>query len=72
MPRQAKPRDNTLLEMAIVGYQSELGRISAKIPKGRIGPIQSQVITDWGGWGDWTVRFSAACWRFFAIPHPLL
>jgi len=31
MPRQAKPKDNTLLEMAIVGYQSELGRISAKI-----------------------------------------
>jgi hypothetical protein len=28
MPRQAKPKDNTLLEMAIVGYQSELGRIS--------------------------------------------
>jgi hypothetical protein len=31
MPRQAQPKDNTLLEMAIVGYQSEMGRISAKI-----------------------------------------
>jgi hypothetical protein len=31
MPRQAKPKDNTLLEMAIVGYQSEVKRISAKI-----------------------------------------
>jgi hypothetical protein len=31
MPRQAKPKDNTLLEMAIVGYQSELDKISAKI-----------------------------------------
>jgi len=31
MPRQAKPRDNTLLEMAIVGYQSQLEGISAKI-----------------------------------------
>jgi hypothetical protein len=31
MPRQAKPKDNTLLEMAIVGYQSEANRISAKI-----------------------------------------
>ena len=31
MPRQAKPKDNTLLEMAIVGYQSQLGGILAKI-----------------------------------------
>jgi hypothetical protein len=31
MPRQAKPKDNTLLEMAIVGYRSEVERISAKI-----------------------------------------
>ena len=31
MPRQAKPKDNTLLEMAIVGYQSRLDQISAKI-----------------------------------------
>jgi hypothetical protein len=31
MPRQAKPKDNTLLEMAVVGYQSEVKRISAKI-----------------------------------------
>jgi len=43
MPRQAKPRDNTLLEMAIVGYQSEVKRISAKIADikaqlGQVGP----------------------------------
>jgi hypothetical protein len=31
MPRQAEPKDNTLLEMAIVGYQSEVEKISAKI-----------------------------------------
>jgi len=31
MPRQAKPKDNTLLEMAIVGYQREVERISATI-----------------------------------------
>lgn len=31
MPRQAKPKDNTLLEMAILGYQSQLGGISARI-----------------------------------------
>jgi hypothetical protein len=31
MPRQATPKDNTLLEMAIVGYQSEVEKISAKI-----------------------------------------
>ena len=31
MPRQPKPKDNTLLEMAIVGYQSELDKISARI-----------------------------------------
>jgi hypothetical protein len=31
MPRQAKPKDNTLLEMAIVGYQREVERISSKI-----------------------------------------
>ena len=31
MPRQTQPKDNTLLEMAIVGYQSEAERISAKI-----------------------------------------
>jgi hypothetical protein len=39
---QAKPDDNTLLEMAIVGYQRELGRISAKIAdiKQRLGQRQ--------------------------------
>jgi hypothetical protein len=31
MPRQAKPKDNTVLEMAIVGYQSEIDKINAKI-----------------------------------------
>ena len=31
MPRQGQPRDNTLLEMAIVGYQNEVEKISAKI-----------------------------------------
>jgi hypothetical protein len=32
MPRQAQPRvDSTILEMAIVGYQSEVEKISAKI-----------------------------------------
>jgi hypothetical protein len=31
MPRHAQSRDNTLLEMAIVGYQSELNKLSAKI-----------------------------------------
>jgi hypothetical protein len=31
MPRHAQPRDNTLLEMAIIGYQSEVEKISAKI-----------------------------------------
>jgi hypothetical protein len=32
MPRQAKPKvDSTILEMAIVGYESQLGQISAKI-----------------------------------------
>jgi hypothetical protein len=32
MPRQAQPKvDNTILEMAIVGYQSQIERISAKI-----------------------------------------
>ena len=31
MPRHAPPKDNTLLEMAIVGYQSQLDGISAKI-----------------------------------------
>jgi len=31
MPRHAQPKDNTLLEMAIVGYQSEVEKISAKI-----------------------------------------
>ena len=31
MPRHAQPKDNTLLEMAIVGYQSRLETISAKI-----------------------------------------
>ena len=31
MPRQAQPKDNTLLEMAIVGYQSEIERVSARI-----------------------------------------
>jgi len=52
MPRQAKPKDNTLLEMAIVGYQSELGRISAKIADikerlGQRGPgrPKAQVVT---------------------------
>jgi len=31
MPRQAKPKDNMFLEMAIVGYRSEVEKISAKI-----------------------------------------
>jgi hypothetical protein len=31
MARQAKPKDNTMLEMAIVGYQSEIDKINAKI-----------------------------------------
>lgn len=32
MPRQAQPKvDATILEMAILGYQSEAGKISAKI-----------------------------------------
>jgi len=32
MPRRAQPKvDNTIFEMAIVGYQSEIERISAKI-----------------------------------------
>ena len=31
MPRQAQPKDNTLLEMAILGYQSQVKEISAKI-----------------------------------------
>jgi len=32
VPRQAKPKvDNAILEMAIVGCQSEVARISAKI-----------------------------------------
>jgi hypothetical protein len=31
MPRQAKPKDNTLLEMAVVGYQSEVARVKARI-----------------------------------------
>ena len=31
MPRKTQPKDNTLLEMAIVGYQSELEKISAKV-----------------------------------------
>jgi hypothetical protein len=32
MPRQAQPKvDSTILEMAIVGYQSEVEKISAKI-----------------------------------------
>jgi hypothetical protein len=40
MPRQARPTvDNTILEMAIVGYQSQLEKISAKIAdiKARLG-----------------------------------
>jgi len=31
MPRQAQAKDNTLLEMAIVGYRSEVEKISARI-----------------------------------------
>jgi hypothetical protein len=31
LPRRAQPKDNTILEMALVGYQSEAERISAKI-----------------------------------------
>jgi hypothetical protein len=31
MARQTQPKDSTLLEMAIIGYQSEVERISAKI-----------------------------------------
>src|ERR1017187_3994070 len=40
MPRQARPRvDSTILEMAILGYQREVERISAKIAdiKARLG-----------------------------------
>ena len=44
MPRQAQPKvDATILEMAIVGYQSEVEKISAKIADikaqlGQVGP----------------------------------
>ena len=43
MPRKAQPKDNTLLEMAIVGYQSQLEGIAAKIADiktqlGQVGP----------------------------------
>jgi hypothetical protein len=32
MPRRAKPKiDNSLLEMALAGYQAEMARLSAKI-----------------------------------------
>jgi hypothetical protein len=31
MPRHAQPKDNTLLEMAIVGYQHEVERLKARI-----------------------------------------
>ena len=54
MPRQAKPKDNTLLEMAIVGYRSEVERISAKIadikaqlaPSGPVRPKATATGTD--------------------------
>jgi len=39
MPRQAQPKvDNTILEMAIVGYQSQIDRLSAKM-----GEIRTQL-----------------------------
>jgi hypothetical protein len=42
MPRHARPKvDNTILEMAIVGYQSELKRISAKIADIKTQLVQS-------------------------------
>ena len=31
MPKQAKPKDDSLLEMAIVGYQREVERVKARI-----------------------------------------
>jgi hypothetical protein len=31
MPRQAQPKDNTILEMAIIGYESQLEELTAKI-----------------------------------------
>ena len=46
MPRQAQPKvDNTILEMAIVGYRTEVEKISAKIAGikaqlGQSGPSQ--------------------------------
>jgi hypothetical protein len=51
MPRQAKPKDNTLLEMAIVGYQREVEKISAKIADikaqlGQIGPGRPKATAD--------------------------
>jgi hypothetical protein len=63
MPRRAKPKDNTLLEMAIVGYQREVERISAKIadikaqlgqrgpgrPKATAGTVAAATGTDQAG-----------------------
>jgi len=51
MPRQAQPKvDNTILEMAIVGYQEQLGRLTAKIAEikaqlGQPGPGRPQTTT---------------------------
>jgi hypothetical protein len=51
MPRQAKPKDETLLEMAIVGYQSEIDRVKAriadiKVQLGQSGPKATATGTD--------------------------
>jgi len=53
MPRQAKPKDNTLLEMAIVGHQSELEKISARIAEineqlGKRGPGRPKATARYG------------------------
>ena len=51
MPRHAQPKDNTLLEMAIVGYQSEIAKILAKMADikaqlGQSGPKAAATGTD--------------------------
>lgn len=51
MPRQAQPKvDNTILEMALVGYQSQLDRLSAKMAEiraqlGQHGPGRPKAAT---------------------------
>ena len=50
MPRHAQPKDNSLLEMAIVGYQHEVERLKAiadiKAQLGQRGPGQGHGIRD--------------------------